>query len=129
MDSPDIQILVVDDNVAFRDALLRFLQRQRRFVVIGVAGTGAEAVTMGQVLEPDLVLMDAVLPDFSGYEAAQRLRTPQLALKVIMMTLHNDPAYQNAATLAGADGFVTKTELTTDLIPQIQRLFPINAAA
>ena len=68
-----ITILVVDDHPVFLEGVAASLARVPDFTVVGVATTGEDAVSMGEALHPDIVLMDLNLPGISGVEATRRL--------------------------------------------------------
>ena len=68
-----ITILVVDDHPVFLEGVAASLSRVSDFTVVGVVTTGEEAVSMGEALRPDIVLMDLNLPGISGVEATRRL--------------------------------------------------------
>jgi DNA-binding NarL/FixJ family response regulator len=75
-------------------------------------------------LRPDLVVLDLAMPGVNGLVTARRLKHLLPALRIIILTLHDDPAYEQAALTAGADGFVSKAGLGRQLFPLIARLFP-----
>ncbi|HKB91011.1 MAG TPA: response regulator, partial [Opitutaceae bacterium] len=76
---------------------------------------------------PDLVLIDVNLRGASGLEATHILKSDARPPKVIVLTLHDNQAYQGAALTVGADAFITKTDLGALLLPTIQRLYPSTA--
>jgi CheY-like chemotaxis protein len=107
-------VLIVDGHVATRSALAMVLA-QHEVVVVGEAGSASEGVTEALRLRPDLVLMDLRLPDGSGADACQQIRAVAPEIRVIMLTLYDDPGGRRAALDAGAEAFLVKTGDTTDL--------------
>ncbi len=117
-----VRILLVDDNRRFLEAVRRFLAREP-YEIVGQALTGAAALEQVAHLHPDLVLMDMAMPHMNGLEATQRIKAMPNPPRIIMLTLHDNPAYAAEAKAAGADGFVSKSEFGSQLIPVIQTLF------
>jgi DNA-binding NarL/FixJ family response regulator len=119
-----IPVLLVDDNPTFLRLVTRFLQEYCHGVVVvsGVAHNGEEALVRAQELEPQIILLDLFMPDVSGLEVIPILRTALPEAGIIVLTSHTANGYQDAALAAGADGFVPKARLSTDLLPAIRRV-------
>jgi response regulator of citrate/malate metabolism len=90
-------VLVVDDDFMVADIHRRFVDRTSGFRAIGVARTGADALEQAAVANPDLILLDVYLPDMTGLEVLQRLRSGGDRVGVIMIT-----AARELDTVAGA---------------------------
>lgn len=118
-----VRILLVDDSLTFLESATRFLSANERLEIIGRALSGGEALEQVSQLCPDLVLMDLTMPGMNGLEATRRLKARQSAPYVIILTLSDSSEYCAAAVAAGADGFVTKSEFGTALLPLIHSLF------
>jgi DNA-binding NarL/FixJ family response regulator len=115
-------ILIVDDNAQLR-ALLRGLATQEPDCqVVGEAANGAEAMRLAQALQPDIVLLDLAMPRVNGLEALRRIKAERPATTVIIVTVHAEDAYRQAAADGGADAFLLKKTLGTVLLPTLQRL-------
>ncbi len=120
-----LRILLVDDNRRFLEAVRRFLA-QESFEIVGQALSGAAALEQVARLNPDLVLMDMAMPKMSGLEATRQIKSHPNPPRVIMLTLHDSPAYAAEARAFGADGFVVKSEFGSELLPLIRMLFAIK---
>jgi len=96
-DHPMRDVLVVDDDFMVADIHRRFVDRIGDFRAVGVARTGAEALAMAAELNPDLILLDVYLPDMTGLEVLQRLRSGGDRVGAIMIT-----AARELDTVAGA---------------------------
>jgi DNA-binding NarL/FixJ family response regulator len=104
--------------------LTRFLQEHyhNAVVVVGAAGGGDEAVAQAQEQRPDSVLIDLAMPGLPGVEAIGCLRCLLPKGGIIAMTLLGPAGYRQAAIAAGADEFVSKATLVTDLLPAIRHV-------
>jgi len=115
-------LLIVDDDAGFRNSIRRVLQRDPDTEVIGEAADGKEAVRLARALHPGIVLMDIGMPQMNGLEALRLTKQASPDSKVIMVTIHDEEPYRAVAMAGGADGFVLKKALGTDLLPTIRRL-------
>src|SRR5262244_861779 len=115
-------ILIVDDNAQLRTLMREVVAEESGLHVVGAAADGAEAMRLVQELRPDIVLLDLVMPQVSGLEVLQWIKAERPEIKVIIMTVHDEDAYRQAAEASGADAFLLKKTLGTALVPTIQRL-------
>ncbi len=117
-----ISILLVDDNPSFLRIATRFLQEHDDVVVVGTAGGGEEALTLVQDQQPDIVLIDLAMPGLSGLATIPLLRIVLPEVGIIALTVLDTNGYRQAALAAGANDFVPKANLDTDLLPAIRRV-------
>ena len=103
-----IRVLVVDDHAVVREGLRVFLDLQDGIEVVGEAGDGAEAVAAAKRLEPDVILMDLVMPELDGVEAMRLLRERAASTRVIVLTSFLDDERLLPALQAGAAGYLLK---------------------
>lgn len=124
---PHKKILIVDDepNIVIS---LEFLMEQSGYEV-AIARNGEEALEKIASFEPDLVLLDIMLPLLNGFEVCQRIReNPQWnRTKVIMLSAKGREIDVSKGIALGADAYVTKPFSTKDLIAQVQRLLANGA--
>ena len=111
-------ILVVDDDADVRGLIVRVL-RSRGNVVVGQAGSVAEALASAEALRPDVALVDIGLPDGDGFSLTRQLRARPWPVRVVIFSSDADKANVAAAERAGAVGFLPKDELSS---PALQRL-------
>jgi DNA-binding NarL/FixJ family response regulator len=103
-----IDILIVDDMKLLRESIKITLEKTEDFNIVGCASNGYEAVSLCRELVPDVVLMDIIMPEYSGIEATRDIKTENPNLKVLVLTTES---YDNSITSAismGADGYVLK---------------------
>jgi len=127
-----VRILIVDDHQLAREGLKAVLSDDG-FEVVGEAASGEEAVALVERLKPDVVLMDVRLgAGIDGLEATRRIAALGLPSRVIMLSLHDMPAYVREALAAGAGGYVLKDASTAELrgaVGQVmagQSVFPLG---
>ena len=117
-----ISVLLVDDNVTFLHILIDFLREEEDILVVGTARSGEEALARVNELQPQVILLDLAMPGLGGFKTIPRLRNVTPGVGIIVLTVLDTNGYCEAALAAGADDFVAKANLNTDLIPAIQRL-------
>jgi DNA-binding NarL/FixJ family response regulator len=105
------RVLIVDDHPAFRAAARRLLEVEG-YDVVGEAADGQSGIDAACALRPDVVLLDIQLPDFDGFEVAQRLSGCAHAPAVVLTSSRDPSDYGPALTTAPACGFVPKAELS-----------------
>ena len=115
-------IVIVDDNAQVRALMREITAQEPDFQVVGEAEDGAEAIRLAQALRPDLILLDLVMPRINGLEALRRIKAARPETKVIIVTVHDENAYRQAAEASGADAFLLKKTLVTAVLPTIRRL-------
>jgi two-component system nitrate/nitrite response regulator NarL len=117
-----IRVFLVDDSDAFRRSAGRYLSQLRSCELVGMASSGTEALARVAALQPDLVLLDIVMPGMDGFEVARRLKSQPSAPHVVMVTIHDDASYRVAAREAGADGFISKTDFTLQVLTLLHEM-------
>ena len=103
-----IRILIVDDHDLFRAGLRSLLANVQDIEVIGEAGTGREAMTSVPRLNPDVVLMDILMPELNGLDATARIAAQFPSARVIMLSMYSAEEYVIQARRAGAFGYLLK---------------------
>lgn len=115
-------VLIIDDHEQFRTLTRQIVAEASPLHVVGEAADGAEAMQLIQVLRPAIVLLDLILPQVNGLDVLRWIKEEHPETTVIIMTVHDEDAYRQAAEASGADAFLLKKTLMTDLLPTIRRL-------
>ena len=119
-----IRILIVDDSAAMRDALSRLLNSAKGFEVVGFAGDGLEAVERAGELLPDVVLMDAQMPNMDGVEATRHIKLNLPSVRVLSLSVFTDCL--EASIAAGAEGYLMKDCEPEELFSELRRIAAIS---
>jgi NarL family two-component system response regulator LiaR len=115
-----IRVLIVDDHGVVREGLRAYLELEPDIQVVGEAKDGLEAVRRAAELEPDVVLMDLVMPNMDGVDATSRIKQQQPATHVIILTSFLDDERVVPAIRAGATSYLLKDVAATDLARAIR---------
>ncbi len=123
-----ISVLLVDDNRTLLRVLARFLvdASQGEVAVVGTVEDSREAVMRAAILHPDVILLDLQMPHIGGQTLLPRLRARVPEAIILILTSQDDPAVRRAMLALGADGFVSKTNITDDLLPTLQGLVAVK---
>ena len=111
------RILLADDHPALLAETTRFLQQE--YDVVGTASNGLEVLEGAQRLAPDLIVLDISMPKLDGFEATRRLKTSGNRSKIVFLTVWEDADFAREAMELGADAYVIKSRMASDLIRAI----------
>lgn len=115
-----ISVLIADDHAVVRQGLRTFLELQEDIAVAGEAADGEEALRAAGELQPDVILMDLVMPRLAGVEAIERLRAAGSTARVIVLTSFLDEDKVLPAVRAGAAGYLLKDVEPAQLVDAIR---------
>ncbi len=119
MSNDVVRVLIVDDQLPFREASRMVVEMTDGFEVAGEAANGEQALDLVVQLQPDLVLMDVQMPGIDGIETTRRVRALADPPAVIVMSTHESGDYQSTALAAGAVGFLPKSNLGFDTLAEM----------
>ena len=117
-----IRILIVDDHPEFRRIIKQILHAEVALEVAGEADDGLAAVEYVLHNRPGIVLMDVAMPRLDGFEATRRIKAMRPDTKVLILTVHTDEGYAERARDSGADLYLPKQHVITQLIPAIREM-------
>lgn len=116
----DIQILLVDDHQVVRDGLSHMLELEEGISVVGEAADAESALSLAEMLSPDIILMDIKMPGVDGIELTRLVKQKKPSCNVIMLTLYDQ--YLTQAMKAGAKGYLLKDVRREELVAAIRQV-------
>ena len=122
-DSTPIRVLIVDDHSVVRMGLRVFFDLQDDIEVVGEAADGSEGVAMARRLEPDVVLMDLLMPNMDGVTAIGRIKAERPETEIVTMTSFIEEEKVTAALEAGASGYVLKDAEAEEVATAVRAAF------
>jgi two-component system, NarL family, response regulator NreC len=117
-----IRVLVVDDHAVVRSGLKLLLDSEEDVEVVGDAGTADQAVTRAELLKPDVVVLDVVMPGRSGIDATPEILQRSPDTKVLVLSMQDDPRYVQEAFAAGASGYVLKEAADSEVVQAVHEV-------
>ncbi|SFI41336.1 two component transcriptional regulator, LuxR family [Collimonas sp. OK307] len=116
------KILVVDDHAVVRAGVQYFIADIPDMEIAGEAANAQEAIRLIRSNEYDIVLLDIAMPDKSGVEVLKQIKREKPALPVLMLSMHPESRYAVQVLRSGADGYVQKEALATELVKAIETI-------
>lgn len=116
----NVTAIIIDDTELMR-SVVRAALEHIGIEIIGEAGSGREGVDLAIKLEPDLIMLDILMPDMNGYLALEEITGRMHEPFVIMMTSVDDEEVIDACRLAGAQDYIQKTEPMPDIVKRLTR--------
>jgi two-component system, NarL family, response regulator NreC len=117
---PSIRIMIADDHAILRAGLKMLINAQVDMEVVGEAANGDQAIQAVRETIPDVALMDLTMPQAGGTSAIQEITNTFTKTRVLVLTMHDDPAYLRATLAAGASGYVLKRSVDAELLAAIR---------
>jgi len=114
-----INVLLVDDHELVRTGIETLLNKANGITVVGVAGTGEDAIVRVEDLRPDVVLMDINMPGIGGIEASRKIYRRNPETKVIALSVHDDGPFLHQLLRIGAHGFISKSSPVSEMVKAI----------
>jgi len=115
-----IRVIIADDHAILRAGLRMLINAQPDMTVVADVQNGQQAIEGTSELKPDVVLLDITMPVSGGLHAIAEIRKRHSAVKVLLLTMHSEPAYLRTALAAGASGYVLKKSVDADLLSAIR---------
>jgi len=115
-----IRVMIADDHAILRAGLKMLVNAQADMEVVSEASDGEKAVQTARETRPDVALLDLTMPRVGGMKALEELARDCREIKVLVLTMHDDPAYLRSALAAGASGYLLKRAVDAELIAAIR---------
>jgi DNA-binding NarL/FixJ family response regulator len=115
-----IRVLIVDDHEMVREGLSLLLEEAEELEIVGQAGSVAQAVRQAEALQPDVILLDMMLPDGDGISVIQQLKAKNNPARTVVLTSFAEDEKIRGALQAGATGYLLKDVLRHDLLAAIR---------
>lgn len=115
----NLRIVLGDDHLLMRQGLRKILEERPEWAIVAEAGDGREAVRQVLATEPDVAVLDIGMPMLNGIDATAQIVRKLPAVRVLMLSMHDDHAYITRAVRAGAKGYLLKDAAGSDLINAI----------
>jgi two-component system nitrate/nitrite response regulator NarL len=106
--STTIRVVLADDHVFVRDGIKSLLENEANIEVVGEATDGLEALKIVASEQPDLLILDIRMPNLTGIEVVEKLRSQNNLVKIVMLSMHESEEYVLKSIRAGADGYLLK---------------------
>ena len=117
-----LRVLIADDNESIRRSISQILHSQADIEVVCEAVDGADAVRKITEHRPDVVLLDITMPRMNGLEVAETIKTQFPSVQVLIVSQHDSRGFQWAALAAGVSGYIVKSNVGRDLVPELRRI-------
>lgn len=117
-----IRILIVDDHEIFRRGLRSLLESRPEFQILGEAADGMQAIEKAKELKPELIVMDVSMPQLDGLQATRLIRKQLPSTKILILSQHDTSHMLSAAFEAGANGYVTKSQVSRCLLAALDAI-------
>ncbi len=117
-----MRLVLADDHAIFRQGLSRLLHTWSEAQVVGEAADGQEAWRLIQTLAPDVAILDIEMPRLGGIEILSKVRGEGLATRVVLLTMHDEPALALDAERAGAQGYILKDNTFEELVNAVKKV-------
>jgi two-component system response regulator NreC len=115
-----IRVMIADDHAILRAGLKLLVNAQADLEVVSEAPDGAQAVQAARETRPDVALMDLTMPGTGGMQALRQIVQSCPKTRVLVLTMHDDPAYLRSVLAAGASGYVLKRSVDAELLAAIR---------
>lgn len=118
-----ITVLLADDHKLVRQGMIAMLQSQQDITVIGEAADGVEALQLVASLQPDVILLDVMMPNLNGIETAFQIRQRGLKTRVVFLSMHANASYAVRALHNGALGYVIKDADFSEILAAVRNAY------
>ena len=129
MASIPLRVLIVDDNESIRRSICQILHSEADIEVVCEAADGADAVNKIRQHHPDVVLLDITMPTMNGLEASAIIKREFPSVQVLIVSQHDAREFHWAARVTGASGYVIKSKVASELLPELRKIQDLRRSA
>jgi len=115
-----IRVMIADDHAILRAGLKMLVNAQADMEVVAEAPDGEMAIQTAREMKPDVALLDLTMPRVGGMKALEKMARDCRETRVLVLTMHDDPAYLKSALAAGASGYLLKRAVDSELLAAIR---------
>jgi len=115
-----MRVLLVEDHVATREQVKALIGQEKDLVIVAEVGSGEEAIKSFKVMDPDVVVMDIMLPGMTGIAATRRIIAERPRARILALSNYSGPALVQAVLDAGGLGYVRKNRALEELVAAIR---------
>ena len=119
-DGGKTKILIVDDHPVVVEGIIRALEKETDFEIVGTASDGVQAVKMVKTLKPDMVIMDISMPNMKGIDATHEIKTWKEQIHVLIYTMYSDREYITSLFRLGISAYILKREPIKKLVRAVK---------
>lgn len=114
--APQIKVLIADDHPIFRQGIIKIVEQDEAYTIVGQCGDGNEVIRQIKELNPNIVIMDISMPGKSGLEVVRELQKEKIPTNFIILTMYDDEEYFDEAMNLGVMGYLLKDNAAKDLL-------------
>ncbi len=115
-----MRVIIADDHRIVREGLIWMLTDRPDIEIVGEAEGGESLLTLLDTVDADVILLDIRMPDLSGIEVLERLRSREKSPAVLVMSMHDEPGYVRKAVELGAAGYLLKNSSKDEMIRALE---------
>ncbi|HEX3086773.1 MAG TPA: response regulator transcription factor [Pyrinomonadaceae bacterium] len=116
----EINVIIADDHPVFRQGLRQVIETDKQLHVVGEAVDGQEAIATILATTPDVAVLDVDMPNGDGFEVVRAIKSKQLPVRFLFLSMHKDERFLNAALDLGVKGYLLKDSAVTEIIASIK---------
>ena len=117
-----VKIVIADDHTVVRIGLRTLLEKEADFQVIGEASDGTQTINFVKLLDPDVVILDMIMPGINGIEITRQIKKISPHTQIIILSMHANEAYVLETLKKGASGYVLKDSTGNDLVKAVREV-------
>jgi DNA-binding NarL/FixJ family response regulator len=117
-----IRILIAEDHLMVRAGIRALLEKVGDFTILGEASNGQEALEMTEALNPDVLVMDIMMPRLNGIQAAEQLRSRKNKTHILLLSMYADEGLVYQALQSGVNGYVLKSSVSDELVQAVHEV-------